>query len=159
MRIGIRAELCASLVLSAALFFAKIHCRNKESASGSLTRRVFVKTAKTRPKVCFDRFKITNAIRNIHAARQGGPARGCFIPVTRMTKPRCAGVTVTTGEKNNIVPDRWAPKCSLISFSPSSLDYASLLPRTVSTVSISSRRLSQRDRIRAIVFSRKTHCK
>lgn len=50
-------------------FFATIQCRNKESESGSLTRRVFVKRLKNAAeRVCFDRFKITNVIRNIHGA-------------------------------------------------------------------------------------------
>lgn len=81
---------------------------------GSSTWRVFVKRFKTRPKVCFDRFKITNAIRNIHdaAPRAAEPRDGYFMRVTRRGSLD-EGATVISGEKNNIVPDRWAPKCSL----------------------------------------------
>lgn len=60
---------CALVDRAFFLLPAKIQCRNKESESDSLTRRVFVKRLKNAAeRVCFDRFKITNVIRNIHGA-------------------------------------------------------------------------------------------
>lgn len=95
---------------SAALFFllpAKIQCRNKESESDSLTRRVFVKQLKNAAeRVCFDRFKITNVIRNIHGAGAATDILYYTIRDEEADDGVRRGDSVILGEKkNNIVPD------------------------------------------------------
>lgn len=100
---------------SAALFFllpAKIQCRNKESESDSLTRRVFVKQLKNAAeRVCFDRFKITNVIRNIHGAGAVSTEVATDILYYTIRDEKAddgvrRGDSVILGEKkNNIVPD------------------------------------------------------
>lgn len=100
-----------------AFFFlpAKIQCRNKESESDSLTRRVFVKRGEplknAAERVCFDRFKITNVIRNIHGADAVSTkkSRRIFYITIRDEEAddgvRRGDSVILEKKKNNIVPD------------------------------------------------------